>query len=51
MKVKPIAGTTLAAEAIAKYVMESDKHKQVAAKLSPEQFEAVGKYIADTFGD
>jgi mono/diheme cytochrome c family protein len=51
MKVKPISGTTLAAEAIAKFVMESDKHKQVAAKLSPAELEAVGKYVLDTYGD
>lgn len=51
MKVKSISGTTLAAEAVAKYVTESDKHKQVAAKLSPAQLEAVGKYVLDTFGD
>lgn len=51
MKVKSISGTTMAGEEIAKFVMASDKHKKAAAKLSPEQSAAVGKYVADTFGD
>ena len=51
MKIKSISGTPLAAEAIAKHVMESDKHKQAATRLTPEQLETVSKYVVDTLGD
>lgn len=46
MKVPPVRGTSKSAEAIAKFVAESEKHKQPAGKLSPEQLEAIGVFVA-----
>src|SRR5262245_8025931 len=46
MKVPPLAGTALTAEQIVAKVKSSDRHKNVAAKLSDDDLRAIAATIA-----
>jgi len=49
MNVPELAGTSLSAEAIAKFVMENAKHKSQANKLTPENLAEIGSFIVGGF--
>ena len=45
MKVPPLAGTTLSPEAVVEAVQTGDTHKAAAAKLSPEELDAIARAL------
>lgn len=49
MNVPGLVGTSMSADAIAKHVTESDKHKAQADKLTPKDLAAIGSFIERGF--
>ena len=45
MKVPAIKGSSLSADAMVKFVQESDKHKMAAGKLSAEELAAIAQVV------
>jgi mono/diheme cytochrome c family protein len=45
MNVPALKGTSLSADAIVKFVLESEKHKAQAGKLSSEELNAVAAFV------
>ena len=45
MKVPPVAGTSMSADAVVEAVQSSDKHKAVAGKLSAEELDAIARAL------
>ena len=45
MNVPPLAGTTLSPEAVVKAVQTGGKHEALAAKLSPDELDAIARAL------